>query len=149
MAKIIISYRRADSETITGRIRDRLAVHYGEDSVFMDIDSIPLGVDYRKQISDALAQNEILVVVIGPKWRGPLKGGQFRLDSDADPVRVEVATALERGIPTIPVLVNGGVMPNAEDLPDCQRRSKNASVFRSKNTSMMLARRPPNRGPFR
>jgi hypothetical protein len=118
MAKIVISYRRADSETITGRIRDNLVVHYGDDSVFMDIDSIPLGIDYRKQISDALAQNGILVVVIGPKWRGPVRGGQFRIDSDADPVRVEVATALERGIPTIPVLVGGAVMPKAEDLPD-------------------------------
>jgi hypothetical protein len=118
MAKIVISYRRADSETITGRIRDNLVVHYGDDSVFMDIDSIPLGIDYRKQISDALAQNGILVVIIGPKWRGPVRGGQFRIDSDADPVRVEVATALERGIPTIPVLVGGAVMPKAEELPD-------------------------------
>jgi hypothetical protein len=30
----------------------------------------------------------------------------------------------------------------------CQRRSKNTSVCRSKNTSAMLARRPPNWGPF-
>ena len=32
---------------------------------------------------------------------------------------------------------------------ECQRRSKNASAGRSKNTSAMLARRPPNWGPFR
>ena len=31
----------------------------------------------------------------------------------------------------------------------CQRRLKDASVFRSKNTSMILSRRPPNWGPFR
>jgi DNA-binding GntR family transcriptional regulator len=31
----------------------------------------------------------------------------------------------------------------------CQRRSKNASAGRSKNTSAMLARRPPNWGSFR
>ena len=30
----------------------------------------------------------------------------------------------------------------------CQRHCKDASVFRSKNTSVMLARRPPNWGPF-
>ena len=30
----------------------------------------------------------------------------------------------------------------------CQRRSKNASARRSQNTSAMLARRPPNWGPF-
>ena len=31
----------------------------------------------------------------------------------------------------------------------CQRHLNDASVFRSKNTSMKLARRPPNWGPFR
>src|SRR3954469_6645530 len=31
----------------------------------------------------------------------------------------------------------------------CQRRSKNASVCRSKNASAMLAKKPPNWGPFR
>ena len=30
----------------------------------------------------------------------------------------------------------------------CQRRSKNASAGRSKNTSVMLARRPPKLGSF-
>jgi hypothetical protein len=31
---------------------------------------------------------------------------------------------------------------------DCQRRSENASAGRSKNTSTMLARRPPRTGGF-
>src|SRR5215212_9966245 len=48
MAHIIISYRRADSDAIAGRIRDKLATHFGEDSVFMDIDSIPFGIDFRE-----------------------------------------------------------------------------------------------------
>ena len=34
-----------------------------------------------------------------------------------------------------------------EKKPDCQRRSKNASAGRSKNTSTMLASRAPNWGP--
>jgi hypothetical protein len=38
-SKIVLSYRRSDSDVITGRIRDNLANHYGEDAVFMDIDS--------------------------------------------------------------------------------------------------------------
>ena len=33
--------------------------------------------------------------------------------------------------------------------PECQRRSNNASAGRSKNTSAILTRRPPNWGPFR
>lgn len=32
MSKIIVSYRCSDSATITGRIYDRLADRYGEDS---------------------------------------------------------------------------------------------------------------------
>jgi hypothetical protein len=34
-------------------------------------------------------------------------------------------------------------------IPQCQRRSKNASVCRRENTSMIVAKRPPNWGPFR
>ena len=48
MPKIIISYRRSDSDAIAGRIRDRLAGYYGDDSIFMDIDNIPFGMDFRK-----------------------------------------------------------------------------------------------------
>jgi hypothetical protein len=41
MPKITVSYRRNDSDAITGRIFDRLVAHYGADSVFRDIDNIP------------------------------------------------------------------------------------------------------------
>lgn len=40
MPKIILSYRRSDSDAVAGRLRDKLVSHYGDDSVFMDIDSI-------------------------------------------------------------------------------------------------------------
>jgi hypothetical protein len=63
MTHIIISYRRADSDAIAGRIRDKLATHFGENSVFMDIDSIPFGIDFREHIQQAPAQNDILVAV--------------------------------------------------------------------------------------
>ena len=33
-------------------------------------------------------------------------------------------------------------------LLECQRRRKNASIFRNKNTSVKLARRAGNLGPF-
>src|SRR5579863_7179084 len=121
MSKIIISYRRADSDAITGRIRDRLAHRYGEDSVFMDIDNIPLGIDYRSQLREVLLKADVLLVVIGPNWRGP-KGGQIRIHEETDPVRLEIETALARGIPTIPVLVSGASMPTPDELPDSLKR---------------------------
>jgi len=56
MPEITISYRRKDSDAITGRIRDRIARDFGDNSVFMDIDNIPLGIDFRKHIQKALRE---------------------------------------------------------------------------------------------
>jgi hypothetical protein len=117
-SKIVISYRRQDSEAITGRIRDRLAGQYGGESVFMDIDSIPFGLDFREQIEHALRHTDILIAIIGPRWARGGKGGRSRINEENDPVRVEVETALRRGIPVVPILVNGATMPKPTELPD-------------------------------
>jgi hypothetical protein len=115
-SKIILSYRRSDSDVITGRIRDNLANHYGEDAVFMDIDSIPLGFDYREQMRDALSDNKVMIAVIGPKWLGG-RGKDARINANNDPVRIELETALQQRMRIIPVLVSGATMPKASDLP--------------------------------
>src|SRR5262245_31066704 len=107
MPKIVIPYRRQDSEAIAGRIRDRLVGRYGSDSVFIDIDSIPYGVDFRVQIEEAPRYTDVLVAVIGPKWTGVSRGGRARIRQDNDPARVEVERALTSGIAVVPVLVNG------------------------------------------
>jgi hypothetical protein len=40
----------------------------------MDIDNIPIGVDFREHVKGVLLQNDILVAVIGPHWLG---GGRW------------------------------------------------------------------------
>ena len=117
MPRIAISYRRDDSAAITGRIFDRLVARYGSDSVFRDIDNIPLGVDFREYINTILAQTNITLVVVGKRWFGARRGRR-RIDDPADPVRVEVEAALRSGMPVIPVLVEGGGMPNVDQLSD-------------------------------
>jgi hypothetical protein len=47
---IILSYRREDSAGVTGRIFDRLVQEFGTDRVFMDIDSMPAGVDFHDHL---------------------------------------------------------------------------------------------------
>ena len=121
MPHITISYRRANSDAMAGRIRDRLADYYGPDSIFIDIDSIPVGVDFREQIKRELSKNDALLVLVGPKWRGAGKGGRARINDENDPVRVEVETALARGIPVVPILVNGATMPKPNELPESLR----------------------------
>src|SRR5581483_8594096 len=117
MPKIIIAYRRADSDAIAGRIRDRLASHFGNDAIFMDIDSIPFGTDFRDHIRSALFDSDVMVAVVGPKWLGPGKGSHLRIKEENDPIRIEVETALERGIAVIPALVSGAIMPKPSELP--------------------------------
>src|SRR5262245_26042238 len=106
MPKIVISYRRSDSDAIAGRIRDRLANHYGDGAVFMDIDSIPLGIDFRQHVKGAMSESTVVIAVVGTKWLGPRHRGQPRIQQDSDPVRIEIETALASGMRLIPVLVN-------------------------------------------
>jgi hypothetical protein len=121
MSKIIISYRRADSAAISGRIFDRLASHYGDDAVFMDVDKIPFGTDFREHIRKVLLEGDILLAVIGPNWLGKGADGTSRIKDEADPVRVEIETALRQKTRMIPVLVDGAAMPSTADLPDALR----------------------------
>lgn len=114
--RITISYRRADSGIITGRIFDRLASHYGKNAVFRDIDNIPAGVDFRERIDETLDQSDVVLAIVGPRWVGS-HSGHDRLNEPSDPVRVEVETALQKRKPLIPVLVLNAHMPTVEHLP--------------------------------
>jgi hypothetical protein len=102
---------------MTGRIFDRLEGHYGQGHVFMDIDNIPYGTDFRHHLQDTLDRCDILLVVVGPRWFGRNEADQPRLFEESDWVRLEVATALEKKIPVIPLLVEGARMPKPGDLP--------------------------------
>src|SRR5262245_166009 len=117
MVKIVISYRRTDEAIATGWICDRLSKHFGDGSVFLDIDSIPIGKDYRKKIHDTLADANILIAVIGARWMEQDGSGKRRIDDPADWVRIELATALVRDLPVVPLLVDGASMPSQEQLP--------------------------------
>jgi len=120
MPRITISYRRDDSLDITGRIFDRLAGHFGREAVFRDIDSIPPGADFRRHIDRVLDESDIILAIVGPRWIGP-DNEQLRLTSPADPVRLEIETALRKDKPLIPVLVSRAVMPHPDVLPDSLR----------------------------
>lgn len=122
MARVFISYRREDSRYITDRIADRLAERFGRPAVFMDLDSIPLGSDFRLTIQEAVSSCKVLLVVIGPRWLGATSGGGRRIDSEEDFVRLEVEAAVARQIPVIPLLVDQAAVPPAEALPPSLRQ---------------------------
>lgn len=118
MSKILISYRREDSDDVTGRIYDRLVQQFGRAAVFLDVDSIPFGVDFRKHLDEQVAKCDVFFAVIGPDWMGPKDSqGMTRLDNPRDFVRIEIESALRRQIPVVPLLVRGASVPLAEQLP--------------------------------
>ncbi len=117
MHGIFISYRREDAAGYAGRLYDRLAAHFGDERVFMDVEGIEPGADFVDAIERAVGSCEALIVIIGSEWLGTDNAGRRRLDDPADFVRLETATALARGIRVVPVLVDGAVMPRADQLP--------------------------------
>ena len=119
MRAIFVSYRRNDSQGEAGRLFDDLVTHFGEQKVFMDVAGIEAGRDFRKAIEESIASCGVLLVIIGPSWLAAKnEAGVRRLDDPADFVREEVAAALRRDIPVIPVLVRGAEMPRVEQLPE-------------------------------
>jgi hypothetical protein len=118
MAGVFISYRRDDSAGFAGRLADDLGEAFGSELVFMDVTGIAPGIDFRKAIEGKVGDCDAALVVIGKAWLGGRAAdGTTRLQDATDFVRLEVAAALRRDVPVIPVLVDGAAMPSARDLP--------------------------------
>ena len=116
--KVFISYRRDDSAGHAGRVHDRLELEFGRDLLFMDVDAVPLGMNFIKILDEAVAKCDALLAVIGPNWLDLRdKEGSRRLDDPHDYVRIEIAAALQRDIPVIPVLLDGAEIPRVDQLP--------------------------------
>ena len=118
MTKIFLCYRREDSGGYAGRIQDQLAQALGSDVLFMDVDAIPLGANFVRVLHDEVAKCEVLLAVIGRNWLDARdERGSRRLENPNDFVRVEIAAALQRNIPVVPILVDGARIPDARQLP--------------------------------
>lgn len=120
MPKIFISYRREDSQHQADRLHTALARRMPRRDIFIDVDNIPVGVDFVRHLDAQVSQCDVLLALIGPGWaaaRNSQTGGR-RLDDPKDFVRIEIASALKRGIPVAPVLLDGAPLPREEDLPE-------------------------------
>jgi hypothetical protein len=130
MSTVFISYRR---ETVAGEARalfNNLVGRMGEDCVFMDVDSIALGRDFRSVLQKTLDSSDLMLVLIGKNWADVKdEEGQTRLESPGDFVRLEIEAALKRDIVVTPILVQGAHMPAPEQLPEEIRGLANRQSF--------------------
>ena len=116
---VFISYRRGDSRHPSSRIYDALRPKFGRSKLFMDIDSIRGGKEFPQVLEEALARSGVLIAIIGESWlTSKDAAGQRRLDDPLDFVRREIATGLRQKITVIPVLLDGALWLEAEELPD-------------------------------
>jgi hypothetical protein len=128
MGLIFLSYRRDASAGYAGRLYDRLVQKYGKRRVFMDVDAIPIGEDFVERIKKSVATTDVMLALISSGWAGE-PGASSRLDNPNDFVRLELATALERGVIVIPVILPGATVPVPTALPDALAKLAFVNAF--------------------
>jgi len=120
--RIFICYRREDAAGHAGWLYQTLSARLGAGRLFMDIDAIEPGADFVRVVQQAIDSCDVVIALIGPTWATVIdRAGRRRLDDPADFVRMELETALARGVRVVPVLVGGARMPSAADLPETLR----------------------------
>ena len=115
---VFISYRRADAPGYVRGLMSDLRNTFGSKQVFLDMEDIEGGSDFPRIIEEAVSNCEMLLAIIGPNWSELRdEAGRRRIENANDFVRLEIAAALARKIPIIPVLVENAKMPKTDEIP--------------------------------
>ena len=118
--RIFINYRRDDAPGDARGVRDGLAAKFGRSNIFMDVDNLFVGQRFDLELSKALDECDLLIVIIGPRWIELLNARAQT--GERDYVREEIAEAIRRKIAVVPVRVGreGGMapLPKSEELPE-------------------------------
>lgn len=117
-AQVFISYRRDDAAGYARAVYAELAREFGAECVFIDVDDIAAGQAFDKAIRREVGAAQVLLALIGRRWLGERDGAPARIHDVDDFVRIEVVTGLARGMPVIPLLLDGAPMPTEAQLPE-------------------------------
>jgi hypothetical protein len=105
-----LSYCPEDAGDILERIRKAVSAHH--------VDSVPPGQDARQVLQDAISTSTAVLAVIGERWGMKAHtAGQRGLDNADDFVRIELETALARGIPVFVILAGSATLPAPDEMP--------------------------------
>jgi TIR domain len=126
--RVFVSYRRDDSKHAAGRLSERLDERF---KLFMDVDQIQGGAVFPAVVRKAVDEADVLLAVIGSEWLTlTAASGGRRIDQAGDWVAEEIGSALRRGTPVIPVLVDGARMPSSDELPPALADLPNRQAMR-------------------
>lgn len=119
MARVFLSYRRADGAYAVGWLAERLTkVDTDIDirSAFSDSE-LRCGDNFPEALETEIDSCDVMVVLIGPEWRGERPDGTQRINDPGDWVAREVSAALNHEKRVLPVLIHGAQPLTATDLP--------------------------------
>ena len=121
--KVFINFRGRDQAGYAALLDRELTEQFGAGSVFLSSRSILPGDDFETEIVGNLKQCTVLLAIVGPEWLAwvekvnAAKEDWDTYDRTVDWVHREIAEAFAAGLRVIPILVEGALMPNAEELP--------------------------------
>ena len=95
---MFISYRRSDCQPQANGLHDGLSHRLESATIFMDIDSIPPGVEFEQHIRQEIEICDVVLVLIGDNWLDPHLPARTtgRIDDPDDFVRLEIESAFAR-----------------------------------------------------
>ncbi|MEM0985219.1 MAG: hypothetical protein AAGJ32_03135 [Pseudomonadota bacterium] len=135
MSGLYISHRQGDRPETAMAIAANLRAIFDAYPCFIDTDRELAkrveGECFDARVARHLITATAMAVIIGPNWLAADANGRSRLWREDDYVRIELETALKRGIAILPVLVGGtSAVPAAEDVPDSVRQALQGDAIR-------------------
>jgi hypothetical protein len=118
--KIFISYRRKDTGAHALLLYERLKQRFGEQNVFVDVEVLRPGMNWRDEIHARAGSYGVLIALIGSQWLSLQQSAaqQAAVEPVLDVARQEIELALlNSDIHVVPVLVDDATMPLAHQLP--------------------------------
>ena len=85
---------------------------FGDAAVFLDKEDLRGGSAWRKEVQRTLGAKPVLLLLLTPQLLGATDAdGKLRIEDPQDPVRRELAAALDVGAEIVPLLCDGCEMP--------------------------------------
>lgn len=118
MARVFVSYRRADGLFGVGWLTERLRSLdsiTGVETAFHDAE-LRAGDDFHDALDGQVAGSDIVIAVIGDRWRGERDDGTARIRDPDDWVVREIAAAFRLNTRVVPILMGGAEHPPASQV---------------------------------
>jgi formylglycine-generating enzyme required for sulfatase activity len=116
--KIFINYRRKQSLAEAQHLATILAKEFGARSVFIDVRGIDGFSNWFETLEQQVGNSAAMISVIGKDWLPALDAKDYPPgEKTKDFARFEIAEALRRNIPVLPVLLDGAATPLSSQLP--------------------------------